>query len=287
MPELPEVETVARQLGPVLKGQEVRGLKIIDPKLRSAEQSRLKGLSIAEVGRLGKQIVLTLAAPGKAPRYVLVHLRMTGRLIWSPVAAPMLEPGVSYVNGPQAQAPNSNHLRATINCDGGALHFYDARRFGTLIVCDSLESYFPKGVDPTSSTFTLKLLRELLSTGRQPIKSWLLRQDRIVGLGNIYASEILYSAGIHPETGVNLLNDEDIRRLHAATKQILRRAIKHCGTTFSDFQDSTGSIGGYQRYLKVYNRQGLPCANCQAEILRIVQQGRSSFYCPSCQSSAE
>ena len=126
-------------------------------------------------------------------------------------------------------------------------------------------------------------MTELLGTSAQPLKAWLLRQDRLVGLGNIYASEILHAARLSPFAGAGSLNGREVRRLHSATRRILQRAIRNCGTTFSDFQDARGASGSYQRLLAVYGRDGEGCRRCRATIERVVQQQRSTFYCPGCQ----
>ncbi len=139
------------------------------------------------------------------------------------------------------------------------------------------------GVDPLSDELDVGLFHKLLGNGRQDLKAWLLRQDRLVGLGNIYASEILYAARLDPRRGVSSLSRNEVRRLHGATKRILDRAIERCGTTFSDFQDARGQSGGFARFLKVYRREGAPCRRCKKQISRIVQHGRSTFFCDSCQ----
>jgi len=123
----------------------------------------------------------------------------------------------------------------------------------------------------------------MLADSRQEIKPWLLRQDRLTGLGNIYASEILARARLHPARLAGSLGVDEIRRLHRATVTILRRAIRHCGTTISDFQDSAGQSGDFQRFLAVYGHADDPCRRCRTKVKRMVQQGRSTFFCPVCQ----
>ncbi|NIM61201.1 MAG: DNA-formamidopyrimidine glycosylase, partial [Acidobacteria bacterium] len=141
----------------------------------------------------------------------------------------------------------------------------------------------PEGVDPLSEAMTIERLAEMAAAARQNMKAFLLRQDRIVGLGNIYASEILYDARISPRRRATALRPAEIKRLHASTQKILRRAIENCGTTFSDFQDAHGVTGSYQQYLGVYDREDEPCGRCGRKIRRIVQQQRSTYYCGGCQ----
>jgi formamidopyrimidine-DNA glycosylase len=269
MPELPEVETVARQLRPVLTGRRVERLRILDPLLRTARVPPLAGRRIESVRRSGKQVLIGFGPRdrGDAPLWLAVHLRMTGRLLWTDES------------GPDERA----HLRARFALDRGRLLFRDTRRFGTFRWFDSERAAAPAGIDPLDPALDAGLLQRLVAGARQNAKAWLLRQDRLVGLGNIYASEILHAAGIDPRRDAGSLDARAVARLHAATRRILRRAIDACGTTFSDFQDARGVEGGYQRYLRVYGREGERCRRCRGLVVRAVQQQRSTFWCPGCQ----
>jgi len=269
MPELPEVETVARQLAVLLVGREVRDLVVLDPRLRTAPAPRLARRRIEEVSRSGKRVLVRFsgARTAASPVWLAVHLRMTGRLIW--------------IDTPRRV--ERAHLRARMRLDQGALAFYDTRRFGTFEWFRSMEDARPAGIDPLSDELTPARLRALFGTSRQSIKPWLLRQDRLAGLGNIYASEILHAASISPWREVGTLGEEESSRLRRAIRTILRRAIRACGTTFSDFQDSRGEIGSYQRFLAVYDREGDPCPRCRRAVTREVQQQRSTFWCTGCQ----
>lgn len=269
MPELPEVETVARQLAGSLVGCTVRGLRVYDPLLRATPTPRLGGRRVRRVERSGKRVLIELApAPGRArPLWMAVHLRMTGRLIWTADGCVV----------------DRHHLRARMTLDRGAMLFIDPRRFGTFGWYGTREEAEPDGAEPLSARLTLSRFAPMLARSRQNIKAWLLRQDRIVGLGNIYASEILHDAGISPLREAGSLDREEARRLLRSTRRILRRAIRNCGTTFSDFQDARGVTGSYQQYLAVYGRDDLPCPTCRTAIERRVQQQRSTFFCPACQ----
>lgn len=276
MPELPEVETVARQLAPVLEGRVLTSLQIYDPKI-VGDFVAIHGKPIRRVYRLGKQIVLEV---GSEPLYLCVHLRMTGRLIWQEQHGGLQNLG-SYLH---TAAATERSLRVSIVCQEGVLQFYDTRRFGTVVLARTLAEIAPKGIEPFSEDFTVDRLQALVATSRQALKQWLLRQDRIVGLGNIYACEILYAAKLSPFLPVCALQRKELRRLHAACLRILQKAIENCGTTFSDFQDSSGSLGNYQQFLKVYAREGVACRRCQGEkIERVMHLGRSTYFCPSCQ----
>ena len=185
MPELPEVETVVRQLKPYLAGRVIRSLNIIDPRLETERKHDLPGRTINDVTRLGKQIALhlsSLSGKDENPLWLVFHLRMSGRLI------------MEGMNSGQRE----DHRRAELILDSGRLDFYDLRRFGMLKVFDDIADATPNAVDPTTEEFTACRLKELVAGSRMEIKPWLLRQDRLVGIGNIYASEILYHSGIDP-----------------------------------------------------------------------------------------
>lgn len=273
MPELPEVETVARQLAPLLVGRRVRSIEVRDPLLGLTPPPPVAGRRIDQVFRLGKQVMIGFVHPRRADDrlWLAVHLRMTGRLLWldAPPAAP--------ADGRPAP------LRALWRLDRGALMFHDTRRFGTIRVLDDPASARPEGLDPMTPEFTPESLRGLMRRSSQPVKCWLLRQDRLVGLGNIYASEALFVARIHPARPVGKLTARETARLHAAIRDVLERAIAAGGTTFSDFQNARGDIGNYQKNLMVYDHAGDPCPVCGTPIERIVQQQRSTFYCRRCQ----
>jgi len=174
MPELPEVETVARQLAPQISGRKVRSLRILDPLLGPIPAGRVRASRVEKVFRLGKQVVLALERPVRTnPRvWLSVHLRMTGRLIW--------RPGVAGTGGEE------RHRRAVLVLEGGLVDFVDPRRFGVIRLTDDLGDFQPPGVDPTGGDFTPARLRQLLTGSGQEIKPWLLRQDRITGLAAGY-----------------------------------------------------------------------------------------------------
>lgn len=271
MPELPEVETIARQLDAALAGVRLRTVDIRDPKLRLAGASRLGGCRIAGVRRCGKLVVLELIPPRRrqVALWLCVHLRMTGRLLWY---------------GGRGEPPDLRRARAVLTLDRGTLVFRDTRRFGTLALYDNLAEVLPAGVEPLSAELDRARLTELLAKSPTPLKPWLLRQDRLVGIGNIYASEICFAARLDPRRPAGGLSRAERGRLLRAIRRVLRAAILHCGTTFSDFQDSRGRTGGYVRYLKVYGRAGRPCRACGTPVEQFVQRQRSTFRCPSCQT---
>lgn len=277
MPELPEVETVARQLAPLVEGHSITRLDVLDTARLAPEQpERAARRTIRRVWRSGKQVVFDLSrtrgAAADRALFICVHLRMTGRLVVRDATGDDDEP----------------HLRARIRLEKGReIAFIDTRRFGTFELHTDPADFAPPGLEPLSDAFTVDALRKLIGdTGRRnttPIKVWLLRQDRIVGIGNIYASEILHECGVRPTRAAGSLTADELARLHASTVTVLQRAIAHCGTTFSDFQDAHGLTGSYQQYLRVYDRAGEPCRECATPIRKLVQAQRSTFWCPVCQ----
>ena len=265
MPELPEVETVARAIRPSLLGRticavEVRWPNQARPDLQTVQQ-RPVGRCIEGVLRRGKLIVLQLG-PGCA---LSVHLRMTGRL---------------QVFG--AHAPEPAYTRAVLHLDDGArLIFTDARKFGRLNVGRSVAALtVGLGPEPLARSFSAAWLGTELARRRRAIKPLLLDQSFIAGLGNIYTDESLFKARVHPLRPACELSEEEIKKLHRAMRSLLRRAIECCGTSFD-----WGYEGGHmQALLQVYGRKGLPCKRCRAPVTRILVAQRGTHLCEACQS---
>lgn len=284
MPELPEVETVANQLAPLARGRRVARFELFDPKLQAmvALPKAAVGRVIEDVRRVGKQVVIVFAHDGAdgphRPLWLAVHLRMTGRLVWLDDPLPNDES-----SPPSPLHPPPLKARAILTLDRGAIVFRDVRRFGTMRLIDRPEDLAPGGIDPVGPDFTPAALATLLAGSRVALKPWLLRQDRLVGIGNIYASEILFDARLSPLRPAGSLTRAEIARLHKSTLKILRWGIECGGTTFSDFQDAHGAAGEFQKMLKVYGRGGEPCPRCRRPLERLSQQNRSTFHCAKCQ----
>ncbi len=284
MPELPEVETIVRQLSPVLLGQRVVDHTVIDPKLKHLQDLQMTGAKIKGLNRVGKQIVFTF---GDGPvNHLAIHLRMTGSLIWRmPELATDNRPKFDSADILIHHQPNqTKHHRWILNLEKGSIIFSDIRRFGTVVPCQRVDQLLKGATDPLSEDFTVNLLKDICSATSRPIKVLLLDQSKIVGIGNIYASEILFRSRISPARPASSIQFAEIGCLYAAIQEVLLSAIKHNGTTFSDYRDSKGEKGGFQNLLGVYNREGLGCANCDDPIQRIVQAQRSTFFCASCQT---
>lgn len=281
MPELPEVQTIADQVRRHIIGQRLTYAKVLDTKrLSILTKAWPVGSKVQDVCRLGKQIVVAFCDKDKQKpsTFVIIHLRMTGRLFWQGVKQAHTQSDVS-----KALQESRKYCRAELGFERGVLLFSDVRRFGTIEIKRGCVPAVP-GMDPLAASFTVEWLIEELARSTQNIKSWLLRQDKINGIGNIYACEALFQASIHPKRRACDLSPSEVAHLRQALVSSLQKAIKLKGTTFSDFQDTHGESGGFQRLLKVYSRNGEPCRRCkQAVITRVNQSGRGTFFCPGCQ----
>ncbi len=277
MPELPEVETIVRKLRPTLINRtivdvEVLWARTIDrPQVRDFRQI-VTGSTITGLGRRGKFIVFELSSG-----YVLlVHLRMSGKF---------------SVRSPEEGPGDHEHTRLRMQLDdGGWLVFINQRKFGRFyLVKDIQEVVEPLGPEPLSPDFTVPWLREALAGRRGEIKRLLLNQHFLAGLGNIYVSEALWRAGIHPERASGSLSEEEVRKLHHAIVTTLKRGIDHGGTSLDDRQYvyPDGRLGTYQEQLCVYDREGDLCPRCGYELQRIVQGQRRTYLCPHCQPKPE
>jgi len=292
MPELPEVETIVRQLKPSLLGQRVISHTVIDQKLKHLQDLQIQGAKVKALSRVGKQILFTFE--DGPVQHLAVHLRMTGSLIWESSEISPATKSDKNTSSPAKfdsaeilinhQTPQSKHHRWVLNLESGTIIFSDIRRFGTITPCERLDQLLKGATDPLSSDFSLSLLNAICMSTARPIKVFLLDQSKIVGIGNIYASEILFRSAIAPQRAAKSLKKAEIARLHMATQEILLSAIEHNGTTFSDYRDSKGDRGGFQNFLSVYDREGLDCNTCGNTIERLVQAQRSTFFCPSCQT---
>ncbi|MEZ4755088.1 MAG: bifunctional DNA-formamidopyrimidine glycosylase/DNA-(apurinic or apyrimidinic site) lyase [Bdellovibrionota bacterium] len=271
MPELPEVETVARQLNQQIRGKKVLWLKAYDPRLKLPKHIKLTNSKVEKVFRMGKQIIVSFQGAPKKFSHLAIHLRMSGNLI-------------SLTDSARSKTETPvHHIRSDLKLSKGCVCFVDPRRFGTMVFSDKLERFVPKGVEPFSDEFTIDKIQELIAKTSTPIKPWLLKQEKIVGIGNIYASEILYRCKLSPLKPAGKLKLAELKALHSSIVYILDKAIENCGTTFSDFQDAYGVTGSYQSFLKVYDREGEKCRRCKSKIEKIVQAQRSTYYCPTCQ----
>ena len=270
MPELPEVETIARSLAARVAGDTVvsvwLGSKPQTWKSPPAEIARaLTGARLAAIRREGKQIVIDLAhgRSRKIRQQWIVHLGMTGQLL---------------VARPESEIEKHTHLIAHLG-SGREIRFVDPRRFGRVSVREFAaheRHYEPLQVD-------LDTFAALFRKRKLPIKAALLNQKLLRGIGNIYADEALFRAGIRPRRRAGTLTRAELQGLYAAMRKVLKEAIAAGGTSISDYVDAEGSEGSFQLKLRVYQRTGEPCMVCRTPIKRIIVGGRSTHYCPQCQ----
>lgn len=276
MPELPEAETIARDLrrriaGRRIAGVDVRHRDVLAPGLSPATlDAGLRGRALTEVGRRGKNVVLHFGASDDA-RILVVNLGMTGRLVASAAR----------------RAGELGHIAVRFRFeDGEALLFDDVRRFGRLDLYDAAgwgARRAELGLEPLDDAFTAARLHALTRASRTPIRNLLLDQRKVAGVGNIYANEALYRAGIRPRRAARSLTRAEAARLCDALRAVLRDAIRARGTTLRDYRDGGGEAGGFEPLLEAYGRNGAACPRCGATIKRVVVTNRSAFYCPGCQ----
>jgi len=271
MPELPEVETIRRQLEPEITGRRIVAAEVLDERWARPTRPRkveraLAGRTIEGVERRGKYLLLRLEGDST----LAMHLRMTGNLL--------LEDG----------SPDPPYLRAQLRLDGGRrLLFTDPRRFGHAVVLrdHELDEYFAArlGVEPLSDALTAAELCRRAAGRRAPLKSFLLNQLGVAGIGNIYADEALFRAELHPLSPAGSMKPEDCERLRLGIVEALEAGLRSGGASIDDYRDARGQQGAMQDEFLVHTREGKPCPRCGGEIERIVVAGRSTYFCPSCQ----
>lgn len=280
MPELPEVETVRRGLSPAMEGRIIERLQLNRADLRfpfpDRFQARIEGARITRLGRHAKFLVTELDT-GEA---LIMHLGMTGRFTvnTSPTADFHHDPG-TY--------PAHDHVIFTLQ-GGATVTYNDVRRFGFMELWPAAEmDTYPRlkemGPEPLSNRFNAAYLDAALKAKQTPIKAALLDQSVIAGLGNIYVCEALYRSGISPRRKASTIPGARAARLAPAINAIIAEAIAAGGSSISDFANASGELGYFQHGFAVYDREGQPCKACQTPIKRLVQSGRSSFYCGNCQ----
>jgi formamidopyrimidine-DNA glycosylase len=265
VPELPEVETIARGLDQRVSGDQIESVWIgskPEPLKSSARliARTLQGARIEHVRRVGKHIVFDL---GNSNSQWIVHLGMTGRMV---------------VAAPESDLASHTHLVAKLK-SGRELRFVDPRRFGRLEVRST--SFAGPGTEPLH--VTLDDFIRLFRKSKAPIKAALLNQKLLHGVGNIYADESLFRAGIRPRRRAHTVTRAEYARLHAALQQVLKEAIAAGGSSVSDYVDADGEEGFFQFQHRVYGRESEPCLKCKTPIKKIVVGGRGTHYCPKCQ----
>jgi len=269
VPELPEVETVRRSLAPLVAGREITKVTVRERRLRrpvpATFETRLRGQRFSAIERRGKYLLFEL----DCPQILLVHLGMSGSMQLRDNAAPALR-----------------HDHVIFELDRReSLCFNDPRRFGMvrLGTVDGLDELRNIGPDPMTMNRSVDEWRRQVRRRRTPIKTLLMNQTFLAGVGNIYANEILFQAGIRPRRMAARLTRDELGRLDAAIHSVLARAVELGGSSISDFRDVDGKPGYFQIHHAVYDRTGAACPKCDTSIRKITLGGRSTFYCRSCQ----
>jgi formamidopyrimidine-DNA glycosylase len=271
VPELPEVETIRRQLAPHVDGRTIESARILDPRWTRPEapgavQAQLGGAVVEHLGRAGKYLVWSLSGD----RYLLQHLRMTGTLLYDPPAAPP-------------------HTRVVLELhDGHRVVYVDPRRFGTghlLRGAHARDEYLRAriGIEPLTPEFTAEHLRSLGRGRAASVKAFVLDQRHIAGVGNIYADEALFRAGVHPLRPAGRLSKADWERVRAGIEEALSAGIEAKGASIDDFRHVDGARGSFQDLFLVHRRAGRPCPTCGATIRKLVVGGRGTYVCERCQ----
>jgi formamidopyrimidine-DNA glycosylase len=270
MPELPEVETIRRDLLRRVVGRRFSAVevmpgaeKVVAAPSPAEFRRALPGLRIEGIERRGKYLLFLLSDE----RYLIVHLRMTGALLHR-----------------SAGAPADGYLRVRLSLDDKTeLRYTDARKLGMMWLVDDPAPVVGKLGPDALEGLAPETLRSRLDGRKAPVKVVLMDQARLAGLGNIYADEALFLASVHPRRPAGSLTADEMERLHGAVGKVLREAMSHRGSSFRDYVDAEGREGEHQKHVKVYRRTGEPCYNCGAVIERIKLGGRSSHFCPHCQ----
>lgn len=271
MPELPEVETIRLTILPKLKGRRIISGEVLHEKMVlgiSVEEflERVSGQDIIGLERRGKYLLIELANK----LIIGLHLRMTGRLSVEKSDSPLVK---------------AIYFRLLLD-NGTELRFRDQRKFGKVFLYEKGKPPLALkkiGPEPLSPEFTVSVLSKLLGRRSLAVKKALLNQEIIAGIGNIYADEALFTAGIHPARPVNSLTEAEMNALYHAVKKVLSEGIEFRGTTFRDYRDGEGRAGSYQNKLRVYGQKGKKCPNCGGLIVKMNFGGRGTHFCPLCQ----
>ncbi len=274
MPELPEVETVVRGLREVICGKTIEDVDVYEemvighPQEISMFKNNLQNKEITGMGRRGKYIILEL----EKNFLLIIHLRMTGKLLIK-----------------QKEEDKDKHTRVVLKLEEGIdIHFNNVRKFGRMYLVKKNSTHKAGGFDnlgpePLGSDFSPEVLQEIISNKTASIKSVLLDQKNLAGLGNIYTDEALFRAGIKPNKSANKLVGKEINDLYESIITVLKAGIEYKGTSFSDYVNALGESGDFQEKLMVYGKEGDKCPRCECEIAKKKISGRSSHYCPECQ----
>jgi len=268
MPELPEVETIVQNLSSKIRGAEVSSFRLFFPGLIRNKKKKilekLRGRKIINIRRRGKLILIDF----DNDLTLLVHLKMTGQFVFYPS---------------HESVDKHTHFILSFKGQKQEVRFRDVRKFGFIQCLLTSEALKLINLGPEPLEISFSSFQNLFKGRQACLKSLILNQNFIAGIGNIYANEILFEAKLHPINSVSLLKEEELKRLWKAMRLVLKRALKHRGSSIRDFKDAEGRVGSFQNFHQVYGKESLPCPHCGARIERLRIGGRSSFFCPQCQ----
>ena len=284
MPELPEVETIRGDLEKEIVGKKILTVEILKNKIVKGNNKLfvafLAGKNFLKINRIGKLLYLRIS--GREKKYLLIHLKMTGQLVYK--GKKMIAGGHPTKNF--MELPNK-HTRVIFTfSDKAKLYFNDMRQFGYLELVDEERLAMIKeryGIEPLQKNFVFSDFVKIFKKRSAPVKAVLLNQQLVSGIGNIYADEILFVSGVMPDRKALSLTDSELKKIFKAAEMIISKAIKERGTTFSDYRDARGQKGGYVKFLRVYGRAGKKCYKCGSTIKRKRVAGRGTSYCDKCQ----
>ncbi|PJE67383.1 bifunctional DNA-formamidopyrimidine glycosylase/DNA-(apurinic or apyrimidinic site) lyase [Candidatus Shapirobacteria bacterium CG10_big_fil_rev_8_21_14_0_10_40_9] len=295
MPELPEVETIRKSLQKTIVGKKITGIQVLLAKQFQGRKEDVLGAKITAIERRGKILKISLSS-GKN---LLIHFKLTGQLVWVPKAGERATLGHPIPFAGSELPAKTTHVIFEIDGppspkasarQGGRLFFNDLRQFGWIKVVGELDEQMTRelgnlGVEPLIKEFTVEKLSSILQSSSRPVKLVLMDQEKIAGVGNIYANEALFEAGILPTRPAKKLSNEEIKKLREAIVKVLEDGLKYGGSSAADeaYIKPTGEAGEYQKHFRVYQRAGQPCPRCGTKIQRIELGGRGTFFCPRCQ----
>jgi formamidopyrimidine-DNA glycosylase len=270
MPELPEVETVKNQLAPHITGHTITSVSLLWERMVKGQDpteflTLVTGQKITDVTRHGKYLIVHLSSGNK----LIIHLKMTGSLLL----------------GKNTDSEPPQYARAIIHLDDGQnVYFRDPRKFGVMkMVADTKEIDAKLGPEPLDEDFTLQYFSEGLAKRTAPVKAFILEQKFIAGVGNMYADEALFAAGIDPRRAANSLKKTEIKRLYTAIREVIAAGIKYGGASVVTYYHPDGSVGTAHEHFNVAHNQKKICVVCGGPVERIVVRGRGTYYCPRCQ----
>jgi len=295
MPELPEVETIRKSLQKTIVGKKITVIQVLLAKQFQGRKEDVLGAKITAIERRGKILKISLSS-GKN---LLIHFKLTGQLVWVPKAGERATLGHPIPFAGSELPAKTTHVIFEIDGppspkasarQGGRLFFNDLRQFGWIKVVGELDEQMTRelgnlGVEPLIKEFTVEKLSSILQSSSRPVKLVLMDQEKIAGVGNIYANEALFEAGILPTRPAKKLSNEEIKKLREAIVKVLEDGLKYGGSSAADeaYIKPTGEAGEYQKHFRVYQRAGQPCPRCGTKIQRIELGGRGTFFCPRCQ----